>query len=54
MTKEIINKKQVPASDRTMCDATAQMLEKARRMGRFNDCNRTFRYNVWNTISHPD
>ncbi len=30
MGKEIINKKPAKASDRTMCDATAQMLEKAR------------------------
>ncbi|MDM8535199.1 anaerobic carbon-monoxide dehydrogenase catalytic subunit [Desulfobacterales bacterium HSG17] len=42
MPKEINSKKQVPASDRTMCDATAQMLEKARRDGVIIDLDRGY------------
>lgn len=42
MAKETINKKQVPASDRTMCDATAQMLKKARRDGVIIDLDRGY------------
>ena len=42
MAKEIITKKQIPASDRTMCDATAQMLEKARRDGVVIDLDRGY------------
>jgi len=42
MAKEIIKKKQVPASDRTMCEATAQMLEKARRDGVIIDLDRGY------------
>ncbi len=42
MAKEIITKKQVPASDRTMCEATAMMLEKARRDGVILDLDRGY------------
>ncbi len=42
MTKETIKSKQVPVSDRTMCDATAQMLEKARRDGVIIDLDRGY------------
>ena len=42
MAKEITIKKPPKASDRTMCDATAQMLEKARRDGVLIDLDRGY------------
>ncbi|MCP3901940.1 MAG: carbon monoxide dehydrogenase, partial [Desulfobacteraceae bacterium] len=42
MAKDIQIQKQVKASDRTMCDATAQMLEKARKDGVIIDLDRGY------------